>query len=172
MISVKEKLLPALGLVVLVLAAAISISTCKTKQAASGGGAMGPEKLTVEAVAAVMGNAGLRQTGVFDVSESENEYFIVYHFYTREVEDLDDDIGIEMAPKIRDLYAKFKHLDRVIFDVDVWREGVDPEWISYCHFLMTRQVYEKTAWTGVLDKEFFKIVLDLNYNEMMGTPKR
>jgi len=171
MVPARNKVLSALGLVVLVLAAAVSLSNCKAKQAAPENETMGPDRLTVEAVQAVMGKAGVRQSGVFDVSASENEYFVVYHFSTREVQDLDDDIGIEMAPKIKELYAKFKSLDRVIFDVDVWREGLDPEWISYCHFLMTRQVYDKTAWTSVLDKEFFKVVLDLNYNEMMGAPK-
>jgi hypothetical protein len=168
---VKDKVLPALGPAVFLMAAVISFSTCKAKETASGKEGLGAEKLTLEEVQAIMGKSEPRHSGVFDIYESDNEYFIIYHFYTTEVEDIDDDIGIELAPKVRALYAKVKHLDRVIFDVDVWREGQDPIWTNYCHFLMTRQVFEKTEWTSVLDKDFFKIVLDLNYSELLGNPR-
>jgi hypothetical protein len=170
--SKRGKLVPMVGLAVLAVAV-FSVSAYQGKQAAAPQAqGMGPEHLTLEKIQAIMGKPGPRHSGAFDVTEAENEYFIVYHFYTTEVEDIDDDIGLAMAPKIRDLYAKIKRLDRVIFDVDVWREGFDPEWTSYCHFLMTRKTIEKSGWTAALDKGLLKMVPDLNYNEMMGAPKR
>jgi len=170
--SKRGKLVAMVGLAVLAVAV-LFVSAYQGKQAtAPQTQGMGPEHLTLEKIQAIMGKPGPRHSGAFDVTEAENEYFIVYHFYTTQVEDIDDDIGLDMAPKIRDLYAKVKRLDRVIFDVDVWREGVDPEWASYCHFLMTRKTIEKSGWTAALDKDLLKMVLDLNYNEVMGAPKR
>lgn len=168
----RRKIVPMAGVAVLV-AAVVLASAYQGKQAAAPQATgMGPEHLALEKIQAIMGKPGPRHSGAFDVTEADNEYFIVYHFYTMEVEDIDDDIGLDMAPKIRDLYAKVKRLDRVIFDVDVWREGFDPEWTSYCHFLITRKTIEESGWTAALDKDLLKMVLDLNYSKMMGAPKR
>ncbi len=151
------------GLAALVLFISFALFSCKSDTEASKGAAQ--ENITLAALADVMGKAGAQHSGIFDLTQSEGELFIVYHFYTIEQKDIDDDVGVEIGPKIRDLYKKFKTLDHVYFDVDVWRSGVDSDWTSYCHFLMTRAVFDKTNWTGVLDTEFFKTVLDLKYND-------
>jgi hypothetical protein len=119
----------------------------------------------LETAKAVFGQADAQLSGIFDLIKSDNEITIVYHFYTSEPKDIDDDIGIEMGPKIKAFYQKYKTLDRVLFNVEVIRSGLDSDWKPYCAFRMTRKIIEETNWTEILDKDLFKAAENLTYVE-------
>jgi hypothetical protein len=127
--------------------------------------AAAPELVDTASVAEVLGKADAENSGVFDVVRGDTEYWIVYHFYTPEAKDIDDDIGIDIAPKIQALYQKFKSLDRVHFVVDVFHAGLSVDWAPYCSFVTTRKIIDETDWTNFLAADFFKAVLELNHVE-------
>jgi len=161
-----KKLVRFFGLLALVGATMIFISACKAKETTEAGAAEKAEpadQITMPMVAAVLGKAEAEHSGVFDMTIGDNELWIVYHFYTPEIQDINDDIGTDMAPKIKELYKTFKTLDRVVFVVQVSHPDSPMEWKPYCAFVMTRKVIKETNWTDLLDRDFFQVVQELKY---------
>jgi len=161
-----EKLVRIFGLLALAAATIIFISACKAKETTEAGvveKAAPADQITMPMVASVLGKAEADHSGAFDMTIGDNELWIVYHFYTPEIQDIDDDIGVDMAPKIKELYKTFKTLDRVVFVVHVSHPDSIPEWKPYCAFVMTRKVIKETNWTDLLDRDFFKVVQELRY---------
>jgi hypothetical protein len=154
------------GLLFLAAVLMFSLSACKQKakpdEAVREVG-IEPTQVTVDSVAAVMGKAGADKSGVFDVGKGERDVQIIYHFYTTEPKDIDDDIGREMGPKIRDLYKKFKTIHRVEFLINILDPDKHVDWVPYCTFAITRKVMDETDWTKLLDDDFFKVVQELKY---------
>jgi hypothetical protein len=164
-----KKILRIFGLLTLVVSMAIFISACKGKEKTEAPSvekaAVQPEEITMDTVSAVLGKAEAEKSGIFDLAKTDHELQVVYHFYTLEMKDIDDDIGVEMGPKIKDLYKKFKIIDRVVFAVQVSHPDTLSEWKPYCFFVMTRKVIRETNWTDLLDTDFFKVVQELKYVE-------
>jgi len=154
------------GLLFLAAVLTFSLSACKQKakpdEAVQEVG-IEPERVTVDSIAAVMGKPEADKSGIFDLGKGENEVQIIYHFYTTEPKDIDDDIGREMGPKIRDLYKKFKKIDRVEFLISILDPDKHVDWVPYCTFVLTRKVINETDWTKLLDDDFFKVVQELKY---------
>ena len=156
------------ALIFLAIALAFSLSACKKKgtpdEAVQEVG-IEPERVTVDSVAAVLGRPEAEKSGVFDLGKGENEVQVIYHFYTMEPKDIDDDIGREMGPKLREFYKKFKKIDRVEFLVNILDPDKRVDWVPYCSFVLTRKVMNETDWTKLLDDDFFKVVQELKYNQ-------
>lgn len=158
-----------LAFAVAVIGAAVVLmpAACKTNEPASGTSAEKPaalaEGIDLAAVSEVLGKPGLESSGAYNLVKGDTEYWIVYQFFTQESKDIDDDIGMDLGPKIQALYKKFPALDRVHFVVDVYYAGSSTAWRPYCSFAMTRKVFNETDWTNLLSAELFKVVLDLKH---------
>jgi hypothetical protein len=124
-----------------------------------------PEVIDIQTLSTILGKAEADHSGIFDLTKGDNELWIVYHFYTPEMSDIDDDIGVEMAPKIEELYKKFKDIDRTVFVVQVSHPDSPLEWEPYCSFVMTRKVAKETDWGNLLAAELFKICQDIQYKK-------
>ena len=148
-------------------AVALMLAGCKANEPAGAPASEKPavaaEAIDIAAVSEVLGKAQAENSGVFDLVKGDTEYWVVYHFYTPEAKDIDDDIGMDMAPKIQALFNKYKTLDRVHFVVHVFHAGSSTEWAPYCSFVLTRKVINETDWTKLLAVDFFKAVLELKY---------
>jgi hypothetical protein len=123
------------------------------------------EVVDLASVTPVLGKAEGEKSGLFDLEKAGVELQVSYHFYTTETSDINDDIGAEIAPKIRELYKKFKTIDRIVFSVQVPRPASLDQWKSYCSFATTRKIIEETDWTNLLATDFFRVVLDLKITE-------
>jgi hypothetical protein len=166
----KRTNVPAL-LFPIVLGAAIVLSgaACKTNEPAGtpapGKPGVQAEAINLTTVSEVLGKATAENSGVFDLTKGDTEYWLDYHFYTPEAKDIDDDIGMDLAPKIQALYKKYKTLDRIQFIIIVFHTGSSVEWTPYCSFVMTRKVINETDWAKLLAPNFFQAVLELKYVE-------
>jgi hypothetical protein len=168
-ITTKSGALRLLGWFVIAIMAVTFFAACKSPEktaetAAKKEDAVAAESISLSALADPLGKAEAEKSGVFDATMSDNQLQVTYHFYTPERKDIDDDIGIEMAPKIRAMYKAFKTIDRVAFRILVMRWHVDTMWTPYCSFVVTRKIVQETDWTKLLDTEFFKAVLELTYD--------
>lgn len=167
--SETKKTIRTFGLFILVLSTATFISACKGKEKTEAPAvekaAVQPEEITVDTLSAVLGKAEAEKSGIFDLDKTDNEVQVVYHFYTPEMKDIDDDIGVDMGPKIKALFKKFNTIDRVVFAVQVSHPNTSEEWKPYCSFVMTRKVIKETNWTNLLDADFFQVVQELKYVE-------
>jgi len=154
-------------LLVLGGAVAMTLAGCKANEPAGasepGKPGVKPEMITPAAVAEVLGKASAEKSGVFDLIKGDTEYWIDYHFYTPEATDIDDDIGMDLAPKIQALYKNFKSIDRIHFVIIVFHAGMSVEWKPYCSFVTTRKLINETDWANFLAPNFFRIVLELAY---------
>jgi hypothetical protein len=125
--------------------------------------AKAPAELSVnDEIVAVLGRAEAQVSGVFDVQTAAEGIAINYHHYLLQADAFDTDFPKAIAPKIRDLFAKVKSLDRVTFDVSIPTESAEV-WKPMLHFAVTRKLIEETDWTKLLDADFFQIVLDLKH---------
>ena len=66
------------------------------------------ESMTLQTLRPIFGEAKDDQSGIYDAIFSDNELFISYRFYTTEASEIDDDIGLELAPRIEKFYNTFK----------------------------------------------------------------
>jgi uncharacterized protein YcfL len=163
----RPRILAGLGMVALAFLTLSYLAACKSQpqKEAAPEAAAAAETVDIDSVSAVMGKAQTQVSGVFDVNQADTELQIVYHFYTDQMSDIDDDIGVDLAPKIREFYRTFKTIDRVVFSVEVSHPTTLDVWTPYCSFATTRQLIEETDWTNLLAADFFKVVLELKYAE-------
>jgi hypothetical protein len=156
-----------LGLAVL---AVLSLAACQRGEktaapapAAEKAAAPPAGELTLETLSSVLGKAEAENSGIFDLTKSENELTVTYHFYEARTRGMEERFGPDLAPKIQALYKKFKTIDRVAFKVDVFARRDAIEWRPYCSFVTTRKLMDETNWTNLLLKDFFKVVLELKF---------
>ncbi len=119
--------------------------------------------ITMDSLADVLGRADGTRSGIIDMAKSGDEIRLTYLLYVPDRSMLDQMIGAEIAPKLRELYGKFKGMDRVVFSVETALSGSVPPGVPYCSFVMTRKVYNETNWSGLLDRDLFKICKDVTY---------
>jgi hypothetical protein len=109
---------------------------------------------------AVLGQADAQNSGVFEVTPAADQTTINYHFYTLTPDSFAKDFPTQIAPKIRDLFAKIKSLEQAAFDVSIPTQAAEV-WKPKAHFVITRKLIVETDWTKLLDADFFQIVQDL-----------
>jgi hypothetical protein len=111
----------------------------------------------------IFGDPKDAHSGVVDVSQSDKELTLAYHFETQEISDFDDDIGRDLAPKIREFYKKFPEIDRVVFGVSLPSTTDETGWRPYVTFVVTQKLVNETDWTQLLDDDFLKVALEVKY---------
>lgn len=143
----------------LVIAALVAAGAyfCKGKESP------GASSITMDSLAEVLGKADGGRSGLVDMAQEGDELRLTYLLYVPDRSMLDQLIGADIAPKVRGLYGKFKDLDRVIFSVQTAMAGSVPPGAPYCSFVMTRKIYNETNWTGLLDRDLFKICREITY---------
>ena len=122
------------------------------------------EVLSVEKLIPIFGESTGNQSGIYDLSQSQEEPLISYNLYIVDMSNFDEEIGEDLAPKIQKFYKEFKTPDRVAFRVYVPDSGEEP-WRQYVFFVVTRKLVEQTEWTNLLAIEFLKVVEELKYYE-------
>ena len=151
-------LLGILCAVLLVMAAA-TLPACKR----GGAPAAGAEALTMDSLTPIMGKADGVNSGIADVSQSDQTLTIRYHMVVPEGSDMDAYIGTEITPKLQKLYDTFKGVDQTIFEVETANPADPTSWKPYCSFTMTRKIYKQTNWTGLLARDLFKVCKPVKY---------
>lgn len=81
------------------------------------------EILSVEKLIPVFGESTGTQSGISDLSKSQEEILISYNLYIADMSKFDEEIGTDMASKIQKFYEEFKTPDRVAFRVFVPDSG-------------------------------------------------
>lgn len=122
------------------------------------------EILSVGKLIPIFGESTETQSGISDLSQSQEEILISYNLYIADMSKFDEEIGTDMAPKIQKFYEEFKTPDRVAFRVYVPGSGEEP-WRQYVFFVVTRKLVEQTEWTDLLAIEFLRVVEEVKYYE-------
>jgi len=147
------------GIMVLAAVTALAVAACKKSSESEP-----PAKIDMESLSAVLGRAGGATSGLADYTRTGDSLRLTYHLYVPQGSDFDDFIGADMAPKIKSLYDTFKGIDQVTFVVETAETAMPTEWKPYCSFSMTRDVAEKTNWTGLLGRDLFKVCKEITYS--------
>jgi hypothetical protein len=143
----------------LVIAALVAAGAyfCKGKESPDVSG------VTMDSLSNVLGKADGNRSGLVDMTREGDDLRLTYLLYVPDRSMLDQLIGADIAPKIRELYGRFKGVDRVIFAVETVMSGSVPPGVPYCSFVMTRKVFNETNWSGMLDRDLFKICREITY---------
>ena len=120
--------------------------------------------LSVEELVPIFGESTGESSGIFDLSQTQEELLISYNFYILEMSEFDEEIGLDLAPKIHKFYKELKTPDRVAFRVYVPDSGLEP-WRQYVFFVVNRKLVEETDWTNLSEIEFLRVVEELKYYE-------
>jgi hypothetical protein len=86
-----------------------------------------------------------------------------YRFIPKNEETFQEDLGEDLAKKVRQIFEADKNIGRIDFVVDIpfVDETGGRAFKTKVTFTITRKIYEDTDWTGVFDKDFLKVVQDL-----------
>jgi hypothetical protein len=137
------------------------LAVCKGKQAEESKPIAQQEAYTLDALKTVLGEAKDDASGIVDVTGDAQELVLSYRYYDDDAQNYDDDMVKDLAPKIEDLYRKFKGLDRVVFQITTNNPQAPGEWKPFANFALDRKTVEKVAWSGILAQDFFQKVFEL-----------
>jgi hypothetical protein len=112
----------------------------------------------------IFGEAEDTTSGVIDVGQTDNGILISYHFYVEDLSDFEREIGLDLAPKIKEFYKKIEEADKVDFTIYVPQMD-ESLWRPYVSFEVTRKLIDETDWTRFLDTELLEVVLNVKYYE-------
>jgi hypothetical protein len=148
-----------LGLTLLAVAVAGFFGACKGKEAKEIKAVQSAEAISLDKLKPVLGEAKDDVSGVVDVTSDAAQLIIAYRYYDADLQNIDNDLVTELAPKIQKLYRDFRGLDRVVFEITA--NTVTPgEWKPYISFALTRKIVDEIQWSGVLAEDFLRMVLD------------
>lgn len=156
--SRSKQLIGFFSIVILIFLVLVFSEACKSEEIPE------LEIIPLSTFYSIFGEAKDTNSGVYDVEQTDKENLISYHFYLEELSEFDREIGIELAPKIKEFYKKVKEADRVAFRIYVPRMAEFP-WKPYVFFVVTRKLIEETDWTELLDAGLLEVVMDVKYYE-------
>ncbi len=86
-----------------------------------------------------------------------------YRFIPKNEETFQEDLGEDLAKKVRQIFEQDKSIDTVNFVVDVpfVDESGGQAFKNKLTFSVTRKIFEETDWTAFFDRDFLKVVQDL-----------
>jgi hypothetical protein len=118
------------------------------------------EEMTLPDVRAVLGMPMDDTSGVSDFTLGDNrEVIIAYQYYDVDLDNYETDFASEIAPKIQNLYKRFKNLDRVRFEIVTNDPTGYPQWKPFSQFSMDRKTLEKLHWTWFVSRDILDQVL-------------
>ena len=148
-----------LGLVLLAVAVAGFFGACKGKEAEEVKTVEQAGTVNKETLSPIFGEAKDDVSGLMSVAPDGAQLTLGYRYYDADLQNLDNDLVMELAPKIQALYKDFHSLDRVVFEVTV--NGETPgEWKPYISFTLTRKIVDEIQWSGILAEDFLRSALE------------
>ncbi len=150
-----------IGIAVLALMIVGALAACKGKKSEALKPVDEQEVYTLDALKPILGEAREDNSGILDVTGDAIELIVSYRYYDNDMQNYDDDMVKELGPKIEALYAKFKKLDRVVFQVTTNNPLAPGEWKPFANFALNRKMVDELDWSGILTGDFFKNVIDL-----------
>jgi hypothetical protein len=151
----------SIGIAILALMLVGALAACKGKKGEELQPVAEQEEFTLDVLKPVLGEAIEDNSGVLDVTGDANELIVSYRYYDADQMNMDDDLVKELGPKIEALYAKFKTLDRVVFQVTTNNPLAPGEWKPFANFAVNRKIVDELEWSGILTADFFKNVIEL-----------
>lgn len=154
------------GLAVIGLMAGFS-TVCKKKSADTADPANPPAVAqTPEQMAslrAILGEAKEDYPGVQDIEKDGKDLVIYYRFIPKDTNTLQEELGEDLGPKIKKIYQTDKVVNVLRFNVSIpfTEESGTRGFKSQLSFAMTRKIFDETDWSGLLDRDFLKVVQDL-----------
>ncbi len=144
---------------VILLLAGFSVA-CKGKKAAPAA-AETPD--TISSLRSILGEAKEDYPGVQDIEQAGKEFTVYYRFVPKDTNTLQEELGDDLAPKIRKIYDTDKVVDvlRFVVLIPFTEEAGGGGFKRQLSFAMTRKIFVETDWTGLLSQEFLKVVEDL-----------
>jgi hypothetical protein len=150
------------GYIFLGLVAVCFLAVCKSQKSEAPQPVAEQEVYSLDTLKPVFGVAAEEHSGLLDVTGDADTLVISYRYYDDDEKNYDDDMVRELAPKIQEMYKKFKGLDHVVFNLTT-NDPLSPgTWKQYMSFGLMRKVVEEVSWSGILTDDFFKRVLDLH----------
>ena len=119
--------------------------------------------IPVSEIYSIFGQAKGTKSGVLDILQSVGEVTISYGFYPKDISNFDNEIGLELTPKIKDFYKKEEKVDKAIFIVFIPSPVRPSGWKPFVSFLITRELVQKTAWINMLDTELLDLAIEVKY---------
>lgn len=150
-----------IGIAILALMIVGALAACKGKKSEALKPVDEQEVYTLDVLKPVLGEAREDNSGILDVTGDATELIVSYRYYDNDMQNYDDDMVKELGPKIEALYAKFKKLDRVVFQVTTNNPLAPGEWKPFANFALNRKMVDELDWSGILTGDFFKNVIDL-----------
>lgn|GEM_PF-1532356 len=111
----------------------------------------------------ILGEAKEDYPGVQDIELTGSEFVIFYRFIPQDTNTLQEELGEDLAPKIRKIYESDKETDILHFVVLIpfTEETGGTSFKRQLSFIMTRKIFVETDWAGLLSRDFLSIVKDL-----------
>lgn len=150
-----------IGIAILALMIVGALAACKGKKSEALKPVDEQEVYTLDVLKPVLGEAREDNSGILDVTGDATELIVSYRYYDNDMQNYDDDMVKELGPKIEALYAKFKKLDRVVFQVTTNNPLAPGEWKPFVNFAVNRKMVDEFEWSGMLTADFFKNVIEL-----------
>jgi len=135
------------------------LGACKGKAVEETKTIVPAEIVSLETLKPVLGEAKDDMSGVQDVTQSEGEVVLNYRYFDADLQNIDNDMVTELAPKIQALYKNFKTLDRVVFRISI-NSATPGEWKLYSGFALTRKIVGEIQWSGILAEDFLRAALE------------
>ena len=151
----------SLGIAILALMLVGALAACKGKKGEELKPVMEQEVFTLDVLEPVLGEAREDNSGILDVTGDANELIISYRYFNVDQLNIEDNMVKDLGPKIEALYARFKALDRVAFQVTTNDPLTPGEWKPYVNFAVNRKMVDELEWSGILTADFFKNVIEL-----------
>jgi hypothetical protein len=111
----------------------------------------------------ILGEAQEDRPGVDDIEKTDGGLIVYYRFIPKDANALQEELGEDLAPKIDKLYDTDKAVDVIQFVVAIpfVDETGGTTYKRQLSFVMNRKIFEETDWSGLLGRDFLKIVQDL-----------
>jgi uncharacterized protein YpmB len=118
---------------------------------------------TMASLRTILGEAKEDYPGIEDIEQSGTEIIVYYRFIPKDANTLQEELGEDLAPKIKQIYETDKAADVIHFDVSIpfVEETGGTSYKRQLSFVMTRKIFIETDWIGLLSRDFLKVVQDL-----------
>jgi hypothetical protein len=118
---------------------------------------------TMATLRTILGEAKEDFPGVQDIEQTESELVVYYRFIPKDPDALQEELGEDLAPKIKQIYETDKAADVMQFVVSIpfVDETGGTSYKRQLSFVMTRKIFIETDWIGLLSRDFLKVVQDL-----------
>lgn len=122
---------------------------------------------TMAGLRTILGEAKEDYPGVEDIEQSGTDLIVYYRFIPKDADTLQEELGEDLAPKIKQIYETDQAVDLIHFVVSIpfVEETGGTSYKRQLSFVMTRKIFIETDWIGLLGRDFLKIVQDLKATE-------